>query len=152
MNRWVLLCLLGSLLLIGTSPPPAFAVDEDAILGRWYTAEKKALVAIYACQDRYCGRIVWLKEPKNGDGTDKVDANNPDPNHRRDPIIGLQLVRDFKFDGNNGWRGGKIYDPENGKTYSCKMNLSGEARLKVRGYIGVSLLGRTQIWTRAAQE
>lgn len=144
-----LLCLLGVVLLVGAIAPPVLAVDKDAILGQWYTAEKKALVAIYPCDGRYCGRIVWLKEPKNPDGTDKVDALNPDLNRRHEPIVGLQLVSDFSFDDDKGWKGGRIYDPENGKTYSCKAVLADGNRLKVRGYIGVSLLGRTQIWTRA---
>jgi uncharacterized protein (DUF2147 family) len=58
-------------------------------------------------------------------------------------------VSNFTFNGEKMWAGGKIYDPENGKTYSCKMVLDGEQYLKVRGYIGISLLGRTEIWTRA---
>lgn len=152
MRPRLLLCLLGVALLFGAAAPPVLAVDKDAILGQWYTAEKKALVAIYACGERYCGRIVWLKEPRNPDGTEKVDTNNPDPSRRHAPIVGLRLVSDFSFDGQKGWKGGKIYDPENGKTYSCKMVLAEEQRLKVRGYIGVSLLGRTQTWTRAPQQ
>ena len=147
-----LLCLPAAVLLLGIVAPCALAADRDAIVGQWYTVENKARVAIFACEERYCGRIVWLKEPRNSDGTAKIDLHNPDPNQRRAPIIGLELVSDFAFDGNAEWKGGRIYDPENGKTYSCKMVLTDDGRLKVRGYIGVSLLGRTQIWTRAIPE
>lgn len=140
--------LLVAVLLLGGTSSPVLALDKDAIIGKWYTAEQEALVSIYSCGDHYCGRIIGLKEPKNADGTEKIDVNNPDQSRRHEPIIGLQLVKDFAFDGQKRWVGGKIYDPENGKTYSCKMALEGEQRLKVRGYIGISLLGRTEIWTR----
>jgi len=62
-------------------------------------------------------------------------------------IHGLNLVWGFKYAKDNRWVGGKIYDPDNGKTYSCKMNLEGD-ELKVRGYIGFSLIGRTTVWNR----
>jgi uncharacterized protein (DUF2147 family) len=144
-------CLLAAVLLLGSAATPVLAVDKDAIIGQWYTEAHKALVSIYSCDQHYCGRIIWLKEPRNPDGTEKVDVHNPDQRLRREPIIGLQLVSDFTFEGNKKWTGGKIYDPESGKTYSCKMVLEGDQQLKVRGYIGVPLLGRTEIWTRTEQ-
>jgi len=124
-----------------------FAQDADAILGQWYTKDSKALVEIYKCNDLYCGKIVWLKEPFEKDGSEKLDDNNPDESKRTNKIIGLNLVSNFKFKGKNKWTGGTIYDPDNGKTYSCKMTLKGD-KLKVRGFIGISLIGRTQVWSR----
>lgn len=121
--------------------------EADAVLGNWVTEEDKALVEVYKCEDKYCGKIVWLKEPKNEEGKDKTDTNNPDPEKRDRGIIGLNIVWGFKYDKDNKWVGGKIYDPDNGKTYSCKMKLEGD-KLKVRGYVGFSLLGRTTIWLR----
>ena len=121
--------------------------EADAILGEWLTEDDRALVEIYPCGDRYCGKIVSLKEPKNADGTDKLDTNNPDPSKRTRKIIGLNLVWDFIYDKDNRWVRGKIYDPDNGKTYSCKITLNKD-KLDVRGYIGFSLLGRTTVWTR----
>lgn len=122
--------------------------DADAVIGEWYTKDSKALVQIYKAGDVYNGKIIWLKNPKNDDGTDKLDTNNPDESKRSNPIIGLNLVNGFTYKGKNKWGDGTIYDPDNGKTYSCKMTLSDENELKVRGFIGVSLLGRTQVWTR----
>ena len=119
----------------------------NAILGNWLTDDDKAVVEIYKCSDRYCGRIVSLKEPKNEDGTDKLDSKNPDPSKRSRKLIGLNLVWGFEYDKDDTWAGGKIYDPDSGKTYSCRMNLEGE-KLKVRGYVGLSLIGRTTIWNR----
>jgi len=125
----------------------AHAGEADAIIGQWFTDGKESRVKIYKCEDAYCGKIVWLKEPKNEDGTDKVDAENPDESKRDNEIIGLNIARYFKYKGENKWADGNIYDPKNGKTYSCKMNLEGD-KLSVRGYVGISLLGRTTVWTR----
>lgn len=64
------------------------------------------------------------------------------------PIIGLQIVHDFMFAGDNIWKGGTVYDPKNGKTYSGKMTLISLHQLNLRGFIGITLFGRTAIWTR----
>jgi len=121
--------------------------EADAILGNWLTEGDKAVVEIYLCDGRYCGKIGGLKEPNNPDGTDKLDTNNPDPSRRNRKIIGLNIVWGFRYDGEKRWVNGSIYDPDNGKTYSCKMNLEND-KLKVRGYVGISLFGRTTVWTR----
>jgi uncharacterized protein (DUF2147 family) len=127
----------------------AWAQDTpgDAVLGQWLTEGDKALVEIFRCENRYCGKIVWLKEPKNPDGSDVLDAENPDPSKRNRTVIGLNLVWGFRYDEGQGWVDGSIYDPDNGKTYSCKMNLEVDT-LKVRGYVGISLFGRTTVWKR----
>ena len=119
----------------------------DAILGKWLTAGGKSVVEIYKCDDAYCGKIVWLKEPLDKDGKEKLDTKNPDESKRNRKIVGLQILSGFKYKGENKWEGGKIYDPEKGKTYKCKAKLEGD-NLKIRGYIGFSLIGRTTTWTR----
>jgi uncharacterized protein (DUF2147 family) len=63
--------------------------------------------------------------------------------------MGMVLMKDFEYDAKNVWDDGEIYDPKSGKTYSCKMTLIDPDRLEVRGYIGISLIGRTDNWTRA---
>ena len=73
--------------------------------------------------------------------------NNPDQLKRSDKILGKNILWGFSFDGDE-WNGGYIYDPDSGKTYKCKMWLEGTDRLNVKGYIGVSLLGRAETWTR----
>jgi uncharacterized protein (DUF2147 family) len=126
----------------------ALADEADAVIGEWYTKENKALVQIYKIESTYSGKVVWLKEPKNDDGSEKLDTNNPDESKQGNPIIGLNLVSGFVYKGKNKWADGTIYDPDNGKTYSCKMKLNEDNTLKVRGFIGISLIGRTQVWTR----
>ena len=124
----------------------AYSQNADSIVGEWYTEEERSVVEISQCGNLYCGKIIWLKYPKDEAGKDKVDAKNPDETMRR-TLLGLSILRDFKYKGANEWEGGKIYDPKNGKTYSCKMTLQGNT-LKVRGFVGISLLGRTTIGTK----
>lgn len=134
---------------------PAYAASADDVLGAWVTQKGNSRVTIFKCgkaKDKFCGRITWLKEPNYaaGDamaGKPKVDRNNPDASKRTRPIMGMNLVWGFKWDGSK-WSGGKIYNPEDGKTYSCFMELVGNKKLKVRGYVGVALLGKTVHWTR----
>jgi uncharacterized protein (DUF2147 family) len=141
---------------------PLSAAEGDALLGLWATGPADdpdlAHVRISKEGETYAGAIVWLAEPIYGPddeqgmgGQPKVDRENPDPELKKRPIIGLPLVEGFSYAGKNRWKGGTIYDPNNGKTYSCKLKLNGDV-LKVRGYIGVSLIGRTTQWTRVAEE
>lgn len=126
-----------------------YAGNPDAILGVWLSGSGKARIKIYKSSDgKYQGKIVWLREPKYPDGTVKVDKQNPDESKRSTQLMGLQNLRDFVFDGEGKWVDGKIYDPENGSDYSCKMELTDENTLEVRGFIGISLFGRTDVWKR----
>lgn len=123
--------------------------NADACLGTWLTGSKKGHVQIYKQGDKYFGKIVWLKEPNDpATGKPKSDIKNADAQKKSRPILGLVNLSDFKYEGNNVWEDGKIYDPENGKEYSCKMRLVNPNQLDVRGYIGVSLIGRTDSWIR----
>lgn len=132
--------------------PALLAGDGDAILGHWFTPEEESTIEIYRRGDFYCGKIVDLKEKVYGAddpmaGQVKVDRNNPDKSRRGDPAIGIELMAGFTFKGGR-WSGGTVYDPNNGKTYKCKIKLSGEDRLEVRGYVGIPAFGRTSIWKR----
>jgi uncharacterized protein (DUF2147 family) len=137
------------LLLVLLSTVSVVAIAQDAIERIWYNQEKTAKVQIFKATDgKYYGKIVWLKEPNNEEGKPKVDKNNPDKAKKSTPLMGLQLLKGFKKDGDTEYEDGTIYDPKNGKTYSCKINRKGET-LEVRGYVGISLIGRTTIWTKA---
>ncbi len=124
----------------------AFA-QKNKLEGLWYNEEKTAKIEIYKATDgKYWGKIVWLKEPLRN-GVPKTDDKNPNPALRNTPTMGLVLLRHFEIDGDNGYNNGEIYDPKNGKTYSCKITYKGD-KLDVRGYIGISLIGRTTVWER----
>jgi len=120
----------------------------DAILGTWLTGTQKAAVTIYKEGNKYFGKISWLKNPNEENGKAKLDKNNPDDKKKTVPLMGLNLLKDFTFDGAAKWEKGTIYDPENGKTYSCKITMITADKLDVRGFVGISMLGRTQTWIR----
>jgi uncharacterized protein (DUF2147 family) len=120
----------------------------DKITGTWQTAgDDWAHVHIYKSGDKYHGKIIKLKNPLDDYGKPKVDNNNPDKNKRSQPAIGLQIIKNFSYDGKKEWKNGTIYDPGNGSTYKCIMWLE-NGELNVRGYMGISLLGRTEKWMR----
>ena len=130
--------------------------DNDDILGTWFNQDKDAKIEIFKCGNDYCGKIVWLKNPtypadsKEGTpGTPKLDTKNPDAAKRKTPLLDLQIVQRLQFSGDNQWKNGKIYDPDSGKTYSSKATLASHDQLDLRGYVGMSMFGRTEKWTRA---
>jgi len=142
------LILSGLMLFCGISS--TYAQQEgNSILGVWYNTEKDAKIEIYNCEDKICGKIVWMEDPQEADGRPKLDGNNPNEELQILPVLGLNLLTNFELNKKNEWDGGKIYDPKNGKTYSCVMKLQKNGDLEVRGYVGFSLLGRTVTWTRA---
>lgn len=150
MNKIVLIMALSLVTAVSAS-----ASGGDDILGVWNNEEKDGKIEIYHCGDRYCGKIVWAKEPnypegsKEGPpGTPRLDHNNPDPALRNTPIMGLVIMRGFAFAGDNTWSGGTVYDPKVGKTYRGKMSLISRNELKLRGFIGIPLFGRNSMWTR----
>jgi uncharacterized protein (DUF2147 family) len=123
------------------------AREADAILGVWLTADGKARVEISRQEGKYHGRIIWLKEPvKNG--KEVVDDKNPDEKLRDRPVLGISLMRDFVYDEENVWAGGRVYDPESGNDYKGKIHLVDEKTLDLRGYVLIPLFGRTETWTR----
>lgn len=144
MRSTVFLALLLSLAVPQTADPP---VRAEEILGTWLTADGKAHVEIFQCGDRYCGKIVWLSEPLEN-GLPKRDKENPDEALRDRPILGLVLMRDFSYEGDATWAGGKVYDPESGDEYQGKMTLQDAKTLDLRGYVLLPLFGRTETWTR----
>lgn len=115
---------------------------QTAILGNWLTEPKDGIIQITRNGDTFEGRIV------GGSEHGKLDSNNPDVSKRNLALRGQVIVHDLKYDGEGQWSGGTIYDPKSGSTYKCKLELRADGTLKVRGYIGFSLLGKTQIWTR----
>jgi len=136
---------------------PVLAAEND-ITGIWDVETQDAKMEIYKCGERYCGRLAWLKdgfyhadEDKARAGWPRVDDNNPNPALRKKPLLGLQIMSEFKYVGDNRWVDGKVYDPDTGNFYSAKMTLVSKDRLDLRGYLWFSLLGRTNTWTRSKQ-
>ena len=124
--------------------------NADDITGLWLPSSGKARVNIYLAKNgKYYGKIVWLREPNDTQtGVAKMDKNNPDEVKRKEPLMGYLLLKAFEFKGNGSYESGTIYDPETGSTYSCVVSMTDKNTLEVRGYVGVSLFGRTDTWTR----
>ncbi|MEI8110706.1 MAG: DUF2147 domain-containing protein [Chitinophagia bacterium] len=123
------------------------ATPSDDVVGVWLNSSGKGKIQIYKENGKYYGKIVWLREPLNEKGQPKLDVNNPNTSQKSKPLVGAIILRDFDF-ADGEWNNGKIYDPENGKDYKCYMRLKDANTLNVRGYIGISMIGRTEVWTR----
>ncbi|MDF2368048.1 DUF2147 domain-containing protein [Sneathiella sp.] len=138
-KTFISISLLASLLFI-TSPARA------DITGVWSTVEGKSRVKIEPCGDKFCGKIVWLKEPQTVFKLDKTDMKNENPELRGRKILGLELLNGFEPDGENEWDDGTIYNPEDGKTYSSSLTLVNPTTLDVKGC--VLMFCKTQTWTK----
>ncbi len=127
------------------------AQKADDIIGNWKNGEATGIIQIYKTKaGLYAGKLVWLKEPIDPEtGKAKVDKRNPDKSKRTNPTLGLVNMWGFVFDEEDKeWINGTIYDPKKGKEYSCKAKMIDNNTLDVRGYIGISLIGRTDTWKR----
>jgi uncharacterized protein (DUF2147 family) len=124
----------------------AFSQKRDDILGKWVNPSGEGQIEIYKKSDRYFGKLIWLKEPNDANGKPKLDHKNPDASLKTKPILGLEILKDFVFE-NEKWTDGTIYDPKTGKIYSCNITIK-SGQLNIRGYIGISLIGRSEIWKR----
>jgi uncharacterized protein (DUF2147 family) len=127
----------------------AQAQNADDIIGVWLTGEGNGHVEIYKNGAKYQGRIVWLKEPTDPKtGKARTDINHPDKANHNRPILRLVNLWGFTHKGKNEYENGRVYDPKNGKEYKCVMTLKDKDHLDVRGYVGISMIGRTDKWTR----
>jgi uncharacterized protein (DUF2147 family) len=125
--------------------------EGDRIIGLWVTGSGKGRIQITRYGEKYGGKLVWLREPNDANGKPKVDDKNPDETKRNKPKLGLNNLLGFTYKGKGEYEGGTIYDPENGKTYDCIMTLKDDNTLNVRGYVGISLFGRTDTWKRVKE-
>jgi uncharacterized protein (DUF2147 family) len=117
--------------------------QNDGVLGNW-TNPTGSSIQIYRCGPSACARVIAIR--KNAPG--RVDFNNPNPALRKRSLCSLQIGTNFHLTDPNHAEDGQLYDPESGKTYRGSMTREGD-KLMLRGYIGIRLFGRTEIWTRA---
>jgi uncharacterized protein (DUF2147 family) len=122
--------------------------DPNSPVGLWKTIDDKTgaprvMVRIYEQDGRLFGTIVSILTP----GAPNPVCSMCKDERKNQPIEGLLMIRNMKADGGE-YDGGDLLDPDNGSVYRCKMHVEGGTRLIVRGYLGISLLGRTQTWQR----
>jgi uncharacterized protein (DUF2147 family) len=142
MNKFFFLCLLVFVVHITEA-------QSHSVLGRWRTIDDEtgkatSVIEIFEKHNRIHGRIVELLNSK---------AKNPkcekcEGEDRNKPIIGLVVLKGLRKEKDGDYSDGKILDPKHGKIYKCNLSLETKDKLKVRGYIGINLLGRTQFWER----
>ena len=123
-----------------------FIGNSQSIFGKWKTIDdetgkEKSIVEIYKVDGKAYAKILQLLEKGKEDKL--CDKCKGEKNNK--PIKGMVIINGLKEDGDE-WNSAKILDPKTGKEYKCYITLDGENKLKVRGYIGFSLLGRTQYW------
>ncbi len=123
------------------------SVASEAIEGLWITADGDGLVEFQVQDEQLSGVIVGSASDPNHIKPPRFDYLNPDASLRQRPLLGLAIVTNLLSSGNDEWKG-KVYDPNTGKTYQCTITLLDSNTLKLRGYIGFSILGKTRIWTR----
>ncbi len=121
---------------------------SQSVIGKWKTVDdetgkENGIVGIYEINGKIYGRIINILKTENRFKKCKLCQGSD----KDKPIMGLTFIKGLTKDGNE-YNGGKILDPKNGKLYNCYINLIGNDTLKVRGYIGISLFGRTQYWCR----
>ncbi len=156
--------ILAAAAMAASAAVPATAADDpDAIVGIWETEQKEpddpySHVEIFEREGRYAGRIIWLSQPLYDEddpeaGKPRRDRENSDEELRDRPIVGLEIMHGFRFDEDDGnWVDGRIYDPENGKEYRCKVTRKAADSLEIYGYVklGFIKMGRSTIWKRVA--
>ena len=117
------------------------------IEGRWLSGDGDGWIEIELVGDSLVGRIAG--SPNDGpDDEPRYDDLNPDPALRDRPLKGMTILSGFSYEGDGRWTGGRIYDPNSGKTYRATIRQVNANKLKLRGYVGISLFGRTDTWTR----
>ncbi len=137
--------ILAAFLLIMLSALPAMAAD--GVEGYWLTENKRAVIEIEECDASVCGHIYWIIE-----GGMQFDEHNDNPELRKTPLCGMKILKDFEKTDAGEWENGTIYKADDGDIYKANMELQDDGTLRVRGYVGIPLLGKTQIWSRVSDD
>ena len=121
--------------------------DTTDVEGRWLTEDGDGWIEIRLVGNTLEGTIAGSPDSKQREERE-YDEFNPDPSLRNRRLQGLTIMTGLEYDGEGRWTGGTIYDPNSGKTYKCSLRQLDANTVKLRGYIGVSLFGRSETWTR----
>lgn len=125
--------------------------QNKKIVGIWWNQEKTSRVEVFEENSKIFGKIVWLEDNKNKDGSSpRTDYNNPKIELQKNKLIGIRILKNLRWDAEDiEWSKGEIYDPKTGKTYSCYAVLQDDGKLYIKGYVlGMPFIGRSTLWTR----
>jgi len=135
LKQTAMLFTVGAALQLAT---PAFAADAN---GTWARPNGASQIKIYSCGANLCGKIAWLKSPRN-------DTQNPDASKRGRPLVGVQIIRGMKPTKKAGQWKGKLYNAEDGKTYTGYVQLNGANKMKLEGCVLGGLICKGETWSR----
>jgi len=120
--------------VLGLALAAGSALAADSATGTWRLSNGKVTVKVVPCGGGLCGRVVALKKPRDGKGRPRLDKENPNPALRARPVIGLTILTNMRASGEGSWAG-TIYNPDDGNTYSSRMQLMGPSTMKVDGCV-----------------
>ncbi|MFH2144079.1 MAG: DUF2147 domain-containing protein [Bacteroidota bacterium] len=135
--------------IIFSSITASFSQDfnADDIIGKWIPQQNRSIVEIFKIEDKYYAKIIWLKDIENIKGENILDIYNPNKKLRSRHVLNMIFMGDFEFKRGQ-WVNGKVYDPESGNTYMGNIKMQSDNILELRGFIGITLFGRTSVWHR----
>jgi uncharacterized protein (DUF2147 family) len=137
------------LLLLLAAAGARAQTNAGSIAGTWESDEKDVRMEYFQEGDHFNARLLWGNKIVESDNvTSKKDEKNPDPRLHSRNIIGIVSLTGLKWNGKE-YTDGRIYDPPSGKTYNCKAWVEGD-KLQLRGYLGISMMGKTVTWHRYA--
>lgn len=125
--------------------------EKERIIGIWWNEEFTTRIEVFENNEKFYGKIIWLKNDANTDGTSpRLDSENPEKELQTRRILGLLILKNLVWDADdNEWNDGEIYSPAHGKSFSCYAQLTQENKLFLKGYVlGLPFLGASTVWTR----
>jgi uncharacterized protein (DUF2147 family) len=119
--------------------------------GFWQDSDGEVILEIRPCGSGWCGKVAWLKQPLGPDGLALRDYRNPDPALRNRAVCGLQVVTGFKKQADGTWGDGTVYVSDEGMSFSGYAEVLSPVQIKVTGYIGLSIFGASEVWTKVSK-
>jgi uncharacterized protein (DUF2147 family) len=139
-----------ALLLLVPFALPHAAACANPPRGEWLL-DDRVVVQVYPCSAMMCGRIRWLKVPRNPQGQLDQDGKNPNPTLRTRRPCGLTILWNLQPDGPDRWKAGWFYNRDDGKTYRVTAHMVSVDKMVARIYVGVPLFGKTKVLTRISE-
>ena len=126
-------------------------MSAQSLVGTWKSIDEKtnkdeSIIEIYEENGQFYGKVVQILDAKKRD----VRCEKCKGKDKNKPVLGLVIIKGLTQVG-NAWSGGRILDPKNGKAYKCVLTLANKNTLKIRGYVGFSVFGRTATWYRVGK-
>ncbi|MFK7972017.1 MAG: DUF2147 domain-containing protein [Bacteroidia bacterium] len=126
----------------------ALHAQDCNVCGLWYPEDNhNSTVEIYVEDGELKGKVYWMNNPNLANGEPILDSLNKSDELRNRPVVGMVFLYGFEKDG-DAWENGKVYNSQNGKIYSAEIKLTNEGKLKLTGYIGITLLGKSVYWDK----